>query len=113
MNFELNAPIQAHGEQLEALTLRRPTAREAQKIRALPYKIDKDEAVCLDLDAVAKYIVVCAGIPAGAVDELELIDLNNLGWQIAGFFMTPASEKSKTSSQPPMTSPGSGEPTPS
>ena len=88
---KLSAPIEAHGEQLSELTIRRPTPQEARAIKALPYKIDKDEAVSIDLDIAAKYIVVCAGIPLSSVNQLDLADLNSLSWQIAGFFMTPAS----------------------
>ncbi|MDP0880687.1 phage tail assembly protein, partial [Klebsiella variicola] len=85
---KLSAPIEAHGEQLSELTIRRPTPQEARAIKALPYKIDKDEAVSIDLDIAAKYIVVCAGIPSSSVNQLDLADLNSLSWQIAGFFMT-------------------------
>lgn len=88
---ELSAPIKAHGEDVTELTLRRPTPKEARAIKALPYKIDKDEAVSIDLDVAAKYIVLCADIPMSSVDQLDLADLNTLAWQIAGFFMTPAS----------------------
>ncbi|UFH49928.1 phage tail assembly protein [Pseudomonas sp. KNUC1026] len=83
----LNTPIQAHGETLTELTLRRPTAKEA-----LPYKIDADQAVSLDLDVAAKYIAACAEIPPSSVDQLDLADLNTLAWQVAGFFMVPASK---------------------
>lgn len=88
---KLSAPIEAHGQELSELTIRRPTPKEARSIKALPYKIDKDESVSIDLDVAAKYIVVCAGIPSSSVDQLDLADLNSLSWQIAGFFMTPAS----------------------
>ncbi|QDH65239.1 phage tail assembly protein [Pseudomonas azotoformans] len=88
---KLSAPIEAHDEQVSELTIRRPTPKEARAIKALPYKIDKDEAVSLNLDIAAEYIIVCAGIPSSSVDQLDLADLNNLGWKIAGFFMTPAS----------------------
>lgn len=88
---KLSAPIEAHGAQLSELTIRRPTPQEARAIKALPYKIDKDEAVSIDLDIAAKYIVVCAGIPSSSVNQLDLADLNSLSWQITGFFMTPAS----------------------
>nr|WP_276583587.1 phage tail assembly protein [Pseudomonas sp. RIT-PI-S] len=87
----MSAPIQAHGEQLSELTLRRPTPQEARAIKVLPYKVDKDEAISLDLDAAAKYISVCAGIPPSSVNQLDLADLNTLAWQVAGFFMMPAS----------------------
>lgn len=90
----LNTPIQAHGETLSELTLRRPTAKEARAIKALPYKIDADQAVSLDLDVAAKYIAACAEIPPSSVDQLDLADLNTLAWQVAGFFMVPASKTS-------------------
>ncbi|MNR37093.1 Phage tail protein E [compost metagenome] len=87
----LSAPIQAHDEQVLELTLRRPTVAEVRAIKALPYKIDKNEDVSLDLDVAAKYIAICAGIPASSVNQLDLADLNNLAWAVAGFFMTAAS----------------------
>lgn len=90
-------PIQAHGEELTELTLRRPTVQEVRAIRALPYKIGADEAVMLDMDAGCKYIAVCAGIPASSVNQLELTDLNDLAWEIAGFFMKQPSTTPTTS----------------
>ncbi|MNF98645.1 Phage tail protein E [compost metagenome] len=87
----LSAPIQAHDEQVLQLTLRRPTVAEVRAIKALPYKIDQNEDVSLDLDVSAKYIAICAGIPAPSVNQLDLADLNNLAWAVAGFFMTAAS----------------------
>lgn len=90
----LSSPIQAHGEQLIELEIRRPNVQDCRAIKALPYKIDKDEAVTLDLDVAAKYIAVCAAIPPSSVDQLDLSDLNGLAWMIAGFFMAAASPKS-------------------
>lgn len=89
-SLKLSTPIQAHGEEVTELTLRRPTAQEARAIKALPYTIGADEAVGLDLDVAAKYIAVCAAIPPSSVNQLDLADLNTLAWQVAGFFMTPA-----------------------
>ena len=91
----LAAPIQAHDEQVSVLTLRRPTVAEARAIKALPYKIDKNEDVSLDLDVAAKYIAICAAIPPSSVNQMELSDLNSLAWEVAGFFMTAASATSK------------------
>lgn len=85
--IKLNTPIQAHGEPLTELTLRRPTTRECRLIGQLPYRIEKDESVGLNLDIAAKYIVVCAEIPSSSVDQLEVADLNTLAWALAGFFM--------------------------
>jgi|SRR5450830_1019362 len=92
--IKLSAPIDAHGEQLTELTLRRPTVQEVRAIKSLPYKIDKNEDVSLDLDVSAKYIAVCAGIPPSSVNQLDLSDLNSLSWAVAGFFMTAASAPS-------------------
>lgn len=94
--IKLSSPIQAHGEEITELTLRRPTTEEARAIKALPYKIDADEAVSLDLDVAAKYIALCAAVPPSSVNQLDLADLNSLAWVVAGFFMTPASKPSTT-----------------
>ncbi len=91
---KLSAPIEAHGESLTELTLRRPTVQEVRAIKALPYKIDKNEEVSLDMDVAAKYIAVCAGIPPSSVNQLDLADLNGLSWAVAGFFMSAASATS-------------------
>ncbi|MCO7594273.1 MULTISPECIES: phage tail assembly protein [Pseudomonas] len=88
---KLSVPIQAHGEEVAELEVRRPTVQEVRNIKALPYKMDKDEAVTLDMDVAAKYIAVCAAIPSSSVNQLDLSDLNNLAWIVAGFFLTPAS----------------------
>lgn len=89
--YTLASPIQAHDEPVLELTLRRPTVTEVRAIKALPYKIDKNEEVSLDMDVAAKYIAICAAIPAPSVNQLDLSDLNNLAWAVAGFFMTAAS----------------------
>ncbi|MFL1501155.1 phage tail assembly protein [Pseudomonas sp. O64] len=93
-SVKLSAAIDAHGEPVTELTLRRPTVQEVRAIKALPYKIGKDEEVSLDMDVAAKYIAVCAGIPTSSVNQLDLADLNSLSWAVAGFFMSAASATS-------------------
>ena len=93
---KLQVPIEAHGEPLLELTLRRPTVQEVRTIKALPYKVDKGEEVSLDMDVAAKYIAVCAGIPPSSVNQLDLADLNALSWAVASFFMSAASQPSPT-----------------
>src|SRR5471032_709475 len=93
---KLQVAIEAHGEPLTELTLRRPTVQEVRAIKALPYRIDKNEEVSLDMDVTAKYIAICAGIPPSSVNQLDLSDLNNLSWAVAGFFMSAASTPSPT-----------------
>jgi hypothetical protein len=94
--FKLQVAIEAHGEPLTSLTLRRPTVVEVRTIKALPYKIGKDEEVSLDMDVAGKYIAVCSGIPPSSVNQLDLADLNALSWSVAGFFMSAASTSSTT-----------------
>ncbi|MGC5702348.1 phage tail assembly protein [Pseudomonas sp. NFXW11] len=94
--IKLQVPIEAHGEPLAELSLRRPTVQEVRAIKALPYKIDKSEEVSLDMDIAAKYIAVCAGIPPSSVNQLDLVDLNTLSWAVASFFMSAASQPSPT-----------------
>lgn len=93
---KLQVAIEAHGEPLTELNLRRPTVQEVRAIKALPYKIDKSEEVSLDMDVAAKYIAVCAGIPPSSVNQLDLADLNALSWTVASFFMSAASAPSPT-----------------
>ena len=91
---KLQVAIEAHGETVSELTMRRPTVQEVRAINALPYKIDKNEEVTLDMDVSAKYIAVCAGIPPSSVNQLDLADLNSLSWAVASFFMSAASAPS-------------------
>lgn len=97
--MKLVKTIQAHGEEVSSITLRRPTVPECRAIKMLPYAIDKEEAVTLNLDVAAKYIAVCGAIPASSINELDLNDLNSLAWEVAGFFLSPASPT------PPVTAP--------
>lgn len=93
---KLQVAIEAHGEPVTELTLRRPTVQEVRAIKALPYKIDKNEDVSLDMDVAAKYIAVCAAIPPSSVNQLDLSDLNALSWAVTSFFMSPASGPSSS-----------------
>lgn len=93
--YKLEAAIEAHGESLSVLSIRRPTPQEARAIKALPYKVDGNGDVVLELETGAKYIAICAAIPPSAVNQLDLSDFNALCWKIAGFFLTPGSETSK------------------
>ncbi|MCO7519444.1 MULTISPECIES: phage tail assembly protein [unclassified Pseudomonas] len=90
----LQTPIQAHGEAVTELELRRPTVQECRAIKALPYIVGESGYPIMEVEAVAKYIAVCAGIPSSSVNQLELSDLNALGWLIVNFFMDRGSNQS-------------------
>ncbi|MBC3486724.1 phage tail assembly protein [Pseudomonas sp. SWRI50] len=89
--IKLSAPITAHGVEVTQLELRRPTVVEVRQLKALPYKIDSDDSVSLDMDVAAKYIAVCGHIPPSSVNQLDISDLNTAAWVVARFFLTPAS----------------------
>ena len=88
--FKLSSSIKAHGEVVTELEIRRPTPQEARAIKLLPYTLGDNGQPVADLETAAKYLAVCAGIPAGSVNDLDLSDLNTLTWMIIGFFLQPA-----------------------
>ncbi|HCV39186.1 MAG TPA: ArsR family transcriptional regulator [Pseudomonas sp.] len=90
----LTAPIQAHGEEVKELTLRRPTVQECRAIKALPYNLGESGYPVVDVEVAAKYIAVCATIPASSVNQLDLADLNAVAWLVVGFFMPRDSQQS-------------------
>lgn len=91
----LAAPIQAHGEEVKELTLRRPTVQECRAIKSLPYTVGDSGYPVMEVEVAAKYIAVCAGIPASSVNQLDLTDLNQIGWAIVGFFTRQDSSQSE------------------
>ena len=93
--IELFQPIQAHGETVSELQLRRPTAQECREIRAFPYTLGQDMLPVAALDVAAKYIMRCCAIPESSVNQLCLEDLSKITWLIIGFFMQK--EKASTS----------------
>jgi hypothetical protein len=91
----LAAPIQAHGKEVKELTLRRPTVQECRAIKSLPYNVGDSGYPVMEVETAAKYIAVCAGIPASSVNQLDLTDLNGIGWTIVGFFTRQDSAQSE------------------
>lgn len=91
---KLTTPIQAHGEEITELTLRRPTVQECRALKVLPYNINGEGFPVMDVEAASKYLAVCAGIPASSVNQLELSDLNTAAWAVVGFFMPRDSDQS-------------------
>ncbi|TWC57608.1 tail assembly chaperone E/41/14-like protein [Pseudomonas sp. SJZ080] len=94
--FKLAAPIQAHGEEVSVLNIRRPTVAEIRALKVLPYTLGETMLPVLDMEAACKYLAICAAIPASSVNQLELSDLNTLAWQVVGFFMPSNTEAPTT-----------------
>lgn len=98
VTHKLSAPIQAHGEEVTELELRRPTVQECRAIKVLPYTIGADGYPIPDTEAAGKYLAVCAAIPPTSVNQLGLPDFNKLAWAVVGFFLPADSEASADSS---------------
>ncbi|MFK0090643.1 phage tail assembly protein [Pseudomonas sp. NPDC090755] len=92
ITIKLAAPVTEGDQQLTEITLRRPTVQEVRAIKALPYKLDKNEDVFLDTEVSAKYIAVCAGVPPSTVNQLDLADFNTLSWRVTSFFLNAGSK---------------------
>ncbi len=89
--IDLAVPIKAHGEELVALKLRRPTTAEVRKIGRMPYVVvDESGKIAPDMGVVPDYVSICAGIPPSSVEQIDLSDLNQLAWAVVGFFLMPA-----------------------
>ncbi len=79
----LKHPIEAHGETITALTLRRPTLGTLKHL-----KLSEDmmaELTGADLVAIVSSL---AGIPPSSVEQIDLEDLEEVGKAIGDFFGT-------------------------
>ncbi|WP_323936172.1 phage tail assembly protein [Aeromonas veronii] len=82
----LSAPIQAHGESLEKLELKKPTGEQVCRL-GLPYTMTPEGEVSINMKKVKGYLIELCAIPASAVEQIEPADLNNAAWDVAGFFL--------------------------
>jgi hypothetical protein len=79
----LAKPIQAHGETLTALTLRRPTVKELRTFGA-PYRLGND-SVRIDYEVCAKLISEICAIPPSTVDQMDGADFDEVSLILVGF----------------------------
>lgn len=88
----LSRPIQAHGEELMALTLREPTGKDLRT--GMPYRILADGEMVIDAGVVATLISSLCGIPPSSVDQLSALDFQEATAAVLGFFRKPVRESS-------------------
>lgn len=86
--------IKAHGEEVNEVTLRRPSSKEIKQIGRMPYLLDDGGKPTPNMAVISDYLVVCLAIPESSVDQLELVDLNQLTWAVIGFFLNAESTAS-------------------
>lgn len=84
--IELSAPIQAHGEQVTKLDLKKPTGEQVCRL-GLPYTMAPEGDVSINMKKVKGYLSELCAIPASSIEQMEPADLNNAAWQVAGFFL--------------------------
>lgn len=86
-SISLKKAITAYGEATSVLEMRAANTNDARTLKALPYTVQADETVSLNLDVCAKYISRLCNIPMSSVDSLDLADFNQLAWSVARFFL--------------------------
>lgn len=91
VTVKLSAPIEAHGETLQELTLREPNGKDLRTI-GMPYRIGaEDGSITVDAGVVARHISALAGVPLSAVDKMPAGDWGAALSAVLGFFgMAPA-----------------------
>jgi len=82
----LSAPIQAHGEPVAKLELKKPTGEQVCRL-GLPYTMTPDGEVSINMKKVKGYLIELCAIPASAVEQIDPADLNTAAWDVAGFFL--------------------------
>ena len=82
--MQLSSPIQAHGETLSALELRKPTVKELRAAGA-PYRISRGGEVTVDYEACARLIAAICAIPPSSVDLMDTADFDEAAWKVVGF----------------------------
>lgn len=75
VTVSLQFPIQAHGEEVHELTLRRPTAGDLAQCEGKG-----------DIGMTLHLIHLCGGVPPSSVAQLDAVDLATIGEHIGGFF---------------------------
>jgi hypothetical protein len=132
--FKLSAPVQAHGETIDTLLLRQPTAGDIaasgepfviKNLVAMAEAAETDAAVmpefAWNMAAALQLFSRLADVPRSAVAAISMGDLYRLQMEVAGFFMQQFATGSQaasandeplsaqqTGSMPASTSPGSG-----
>lgn len=94
--------IEAYGDKIDRLILRRPTGKEI-RVYGNPIKITAGGDV--DAAKVLKYAELLGGVPASALDQL---DTDYMAVELAVIYFFGPKDVATTSSTATTTSPGSG-----
>lgn len=87
VSVALTKPVQAHGDEVAVLELRKPTGKDI-RVCGMPYRIEAG-AVVIDAAACAKLIAGLAAVPPSTVDALAASDWTACVNAIMGFLAPP------------------------
>ena len=88
----LTTPIEAHGDMITELTLRKPNGKDI-RVTGMPFRMGvSDESIITDAAVVHRYIANLGGIPPSAVDKLSPVDFCTAMEVVLGFFGVQASD---------------------
>jgi hypothetical protein len=114
----LATPVEAHGEEITVLRLRRPNAADLAEC-GMPFKMGQDGVIDLNPRAMMQLAARLASVPPSTVGSMDISDFIALQGVLANFFAprettTEAAESSTppVGLPPPSTSRGSGPSTP-
>lgn len=80
----LTTPIEAHGEKLSELKLRKPTTAELIE-HGQPYTTQRGGVIKADYRVCAALISAICAIPPSSVDKLEPSDFDEAAMSLVGF----------------------------
>jgi len=82
---KLAAKLMVHGEMVDSISLREPTAKEVRQF-GYPFRVRGDESVEMLGDIAHKYIVTLAAAPPDAIDKMAAKDFMALQAGLMDFF---------------------------
>lgn len=83
--IKLAHPIDAHGETVTQITIRKPKGGDVMDI-GVPFKTEANGTALPDMGMMGAYISKLAGIPVSSVRNMEVADLMQAVQVVAGFF---------------------------
>lgn len=83
--IELAEPIDAYGEAVNRITLRRPTVRDIREC-GYPVRFDEEGVMEPIPVAIARYVKTLGDLPMGSVDQMVPSDFNQCMKAVMSFF---------------------------
>lgn len=89
MEFPLTKPINAYGEMISVLKIRKPTGadliRVGNPVKFYPFA--KPPLVEHDMPRMIEMIARLANVPSSSLEQMDPNELTSLAWQVSGFFI--------------------------